>query len=158
MRALVLEDNAYMRRLLTEVLREIGVQTQGCASINEARHELIARDFDFALVDIGIPPENGLDFIRQVRADRKARQRQLPMLVLSGQSQRAMIQAARDAGANDFLIKPVSIGALQTRLNRVLRSPEAFIESEDYYGPDRRRSNNEFYTGIERRSVRDFLI
>jgi two-component system, chemotaxis family, chemotaxis protein CheY len=143
MRGLVLEDNAYMRRLLTEVLREMGVRDVAIvATVPEA---LKAMDADM------------LDFIRDIRLDRSNPQRRLPMIVVSGQSQKVVIEAARDAGANDFLIKPVSVKGLQARLSRAIEAPPVFIETKDYYGPDRRRPQMIRYSGPERRRRDGYL-
>lgn len=150
--ALVLEDNPHMRLLLTEVLRGIGVENVAAvASVTEAKTELREKPFHFALVDVGLEEENGLDFIQDLRRDRYNRHRYMPTIVVSGQGQRNVIEAARDCGADGFLIKPVSLGTLGAKVRQVLAQPSRYIESADFVGPDRRRRQDPNYRGAERR-------
>lgn len=152
--ALVLEDSAHMRLLLGEVLRAAfpfeRVLPVGC--VDEAKTALAGRErFDIALVDIGLRDGSGLDFVRTLRLDREHHQRKLPILIISGQTQRAAIEAARDAGVNGFVAKPISVGALTAKIGQVLAAPADFVDAVDYFGPDRRRADESDYAGRERR-------
>jgi DNA-binding response OmpR family regulator len=82
----------------------------------------------------------------------------MPMLVISGQGQRQTIEAARDAGADGFLIKPVSTGAVAAKVKRLLWERQPYIESDSYFGPDRRRRRDDAYEGPERRGLSTFEI
>jgi two-component system, chemotaxis family, chemotaxis protein CheY len=154
--ALVVEDSTHMCFLLKETLRDLDVRNvTTVASLSAAAYELALRKFDFALVDAGLGAENGLDFIRSVRRDSSSPHRRMPMLVVSGQGQRETIEAARDAGADGFMIKPVTRGALQAKLGCLLSRRANFIETATYFGPDRRRRQDPDYCGPERRGGGD---
>ena len=121
--ALIVEDNAQMRLLLSEVLREAGVPNIATAgSVGEARQRCQYGGYAFALVDVGMGGESGLDFIRGIRRDPLHPSHRMPMLVVSGQAQRATIESARAAGANGFLVKPVRAADLMEKLEKLLRS------------------------------------
>lgn len=144
-----------MRLLLTEMLREARIErVTAVDTVADARHALDAGQFGVALVDIGLGPGSGLDFIRALRADRLHPHRRMPILVVSGQNDRASVQAARDCGADGFLMKPFSCADFITRLNMVLHSRIPYAESATYFGPDRRRGPDPFYRGPERRQAR----
>ena len=58
---------------------------------------------------------------------------------------------ARDAGTNEFLVKPVSINAMMSRLVAVIEKPRPYVRTSVYFGPCRRRRGDE-YNGLERRA------
>lgn len=150
--ALVLEDNEHMRFLLSQLLHELDIeQVDAVASIEEAQARVEFLTYDFALVDVGLRGESGLDFVRGLRLNAQHPSRRMPMIVVSGQNQAGIIGSARDAGADGFLTKPISQGALASRVKRVLDLPRRYVECADYYGPDRRRGPNPAYRGPERR-------
>jgi CheY-like chemotaxis protein len=151
--ALIVEDNRHMRVMLTHLLQTLRVEfVDAVSTIADARARLDLLAYDFALVDVGLEnEENGLELIRQVRLDPNHPSRRMPMIVVSGQNQRNVITAARDAGADHFLMKPVSTAALRTRVMQVLEHPPPYIESATYFGPDRRQSSSRHYDGPERR-------
>ncbi len=154
---LIIEDNPHMQVLLTELLRGMRVQQiKAVATLAAAREVISESPCDFALVDIGLAGENGLDFVKEIRLNKGSPHRHLPMIVISGQGSRQMIEAARDSGADAFLIKPISNAALTTKINSVLDRFEIYVESPTYYGPDRRRGADPRYTGVDRR--RAYLI
>jgi DNA-binding response OmpR family regulator len=75
----------------------------------------------------------------------------VPIIMLSGHSERKRIVTARDAGVTEFLAKPISAKALYERILSVVASPRPFIKTQTYFGPDRRRTINANYVGPERR-------
>jgi CheY-like chemotaxis protein len=150
--ALVVEDNLHMQVLLTEVLRELDLEhVDAVASLAEARACLDFMAYDLALIDVGLGEENGLDLIREIRCDPNHPQRRVPMIVVTGQNLSHVIRSARDAGADSFLTKPVTPSALQSRITQVLRERRKLVESDSYFGPDRRRGAKQDYDGPERR-------
>ncbi|MBL8551023.1 MAG: response regulator [Hyphomonadaceae bacterium] len=150
--ALVLEDSAPMRTMLCELLRTLKIEdVEAVASLGEAKAHLDYLTYDVALIDVGLGEENGLDLVRSIRRDRTHPARSMPFIVVSGQNLRGIVAAARDAGANAFVAKPVSAGALCQRVRAALEAQPQFVESETYFGPDRRRRIDPTYRGPERR-------
>ncbi|MEM9190520.1 MAG: response regulator [Myxococcota bacterium] len=114
MRALVVEDSRSMRRLLEMLLRERGhdVVSVGTAEDGLLEHE--RGPFDLMLLDWVLPGMTGLELAKKVRG--------LPhgdavvILVLTGREGREHLEAVLDAGANDYLAKPLDPDLLRTRL------------------------------------------
>jgi hypothetical protein len=71
--------------------------------------------------------------------------------MLSGHSEKRRVMEARDAGVTEFLAKPIAAKALYERILSVVLSPRPFIQTKNYFGPDRRRNVNSNYQGPERR-------
>ena len=150
---LVVDDNHQMRVLLRSMLRAAGV---GCVSeagdaakafvmMNEARVGLI-------LVDWKMQPMDGLDFTRMVRRASNSPNPFVPILMLTAHTEIHRVAAARDAGVNGFLRKPVSASVLFERMTSALTDPRQFVETGDFFGPDRRFGALKGYSGPLRRS------
>ena len=71
--------------------------------------------------------------------------------MVTGHTERARVEAARDAGVTEFLAKPITTQNLLTRLIEVVERPRPFIRCAGYFGPDRRRHKAEDYAGPWRR-------
>lgn len=150
--ALVVEDSPYMRTMLRELLHSMSVsEVEAVASIADAQTHLNYLVYDVAIIDVGLADENGLDLIRAIRGDKSHPARQMPFVVVSGQTERSVVSAARDAGANAFVAKPVSAGVLSDKVRRAMDGSTRFVECESYFGPDRRRKADPDYCGPERR-------
>ncbi len=149
---LVVDDNAQMRTILGSVLRAVGIRkVEFAADGRDGIERLHAREIDVVYVDYEMPIMNGLQFIRAVRGSREAL-RFLPIIMLTGRAEYKHICAARDAGATEFLTKPVSARSILNRLNAVIMNPRPFVAAPDYFGPDRRRRQAGDYDGPLRRS------
>jgi DNA-binding response OmpR family regulator len=75
----------------------------------------------------------------------------VPIIMLTGHSEKKRVVSARDAGITEFLAKPISAKALYERILNVVANPRPFIKTKSYFGPDRRRNSNPNYVGPERR-------
>ena len=75
----------------------------------------------------------------------------VPIIMLTGHSEKKRVIAARDAGITEFMAKPISAKALYQRILNVVANPRPFIKTKTYFGPDRRRNVNSNYVGPERR-------
>ena len=75
----------------------------------------------------------------------------VPIIMLTGHSEKKRVIAARDAGVTEFLAKPISAKGLYQRVLNVVANPRPFIRTRSYFGPDRRRNTNPNYIGPERR-------
>jgi DNA-binding response OmpR family regulator len=75
----------------------------------------------------------------------------IPIIMLTGKAERADVEAARDVGVTEFLVKPFSAKSLYERLVLVIENPRSFIISQTYVGPERRRRTDIPPNGNERR-------
>jgi CheY-like chemotaxis protein len=141
-----------MRGILKELLRAAGV-----SDIKEASDPLEAFEYmkssliDLLLVDLSMPLMDGVEFIRMVRTNENSPNHFLPIIMITGHSERSRVNAARDAGVNEFLVKPVTAKGLMERLSLIVNRPRNFVKSKQYFGPDRRRRADPNFSGEERR-------
>jgi two-component system chemotaxis response regulator CheY len=150
---LVAEDNRPMRGLIREILEALGVGTILEAADGEAALKLLgAHAVDIVILDWNMEPMDGLEFTHQIRSSPDSPDPFVPIIMLSGHTDRHRVIAARDAGVTEFMAKPISVRALCTRINAIIESPRPFIRASGYFGPDRRRRTLPF-NGPERRTL-----
>lgn len=114
MRALVVDDSAAMRRLLAEIVRERGYEVHAVGTGEEALAEHASAPFDLFLVDWTLPGLSGIELCRALRA--APRGDDATILVITGRSRPEDVHTVLDAGADDFVPKPIDADRLRTRL------------------------------------------
>ena len=152
LKALIVEDNAHMRSLLRALLSSAGVKDIAEASNGQnAIEALRERKSDLVLSDLAMKPMDGLEFTRYVRNHDHSPNPFVPIIMISGHTEKYRVEAARDAGVTEFLAKPITAQNLFTRITEIIERPRAFVRCEGYFGPDRRRHQNDDYAGPWRR-------
>lgn len=147
---LVIEDNDHMRSLLRNILNALGAQfIREARDVAGAYEMLSAFPVDIIICDWQMAPVSGLDFVKELRK-KESPHRFMPIIMLTAHSEMTRVTEARDAGVNEFVIKPISANTLYTRIREIIRNPRPFVETASYFGPDRRRRQTE-YKGEERR-------
>ena len=137
--ALLADRDPYARGLVAQMLRGFGINTILTADTGAQAKELLALHRpDIAYIEGELPDMPAGELIVWIRRNANKALRQLPIIVLSGYTQMRVISAARDAGANLVVKKPVSPQILFDRLAWAANSPRSFLESGSYAGPDRR--------------------
>ena len=122
MRVLLIEDSARLRELVCETLRDAGWSADAFATGREGRAALKSAEFDVVLLDLGLPDEDGLDVLRDLRRTGSS----VPILVLTARGAVDERIAGLDAGGDDYLTKPFNNGELLARIRALLRrSPVA---------------------------------
>ncbi|MGE0046383.1 MAG: response regulator transcription factor [Hyphomonadaceae bacterium] len=154
---LLVDDNAHMRALLRTVLRAVGISRIREASDGEdALAVLKIRAADVVITDFLMAPMDGLTLVRKLRHGASPAPN-ARIIMLSGYGDRFRVAAARDAGADEFLVKPISTRALLARIEAVLTKGRSIIDVHEFRGPDRRR-RDAGPAGAERRLCDDALI
>jgi two-component system, chemotaxis family, chemotaxis protein CheY len=144
LKVLVVDDNPHMRSLIGTVLLAIGVRSVLEASNADDGWEMLkTNSCDLVFVDWVMEGKSGLDFTQHLRTAKDSPNPFLPVIMLSSHTSVERVQAARDAGVNEFLAKPVSSKA-------VIDSPRHFVRTKSYFGPCRRHRDTEYH-GPERR-------
>ncbi len=152
LKVLVVEDNQFMRELLSDSLKAMNVGVVEIARSGNRAKELMANNsYDLIITDLEMEEGTGIDLIDTIRRGRNIADPLIPIIVLSANTTRSMIQAARDAGTTEFLAKPVSAKALYRRISAIIEAPRDFIRTDAYFGPDRRRRHDLNYDGPKRR-------
>jgi hypothetical protein len=80
------------------------------------------------------------DFLTTIRRGDTAGNPRIPILIIASAPKRAEVERMRDAGVNDVILLPLTVGAVQRKLFGVLAPVKGFVEAESYFGPDRRRT------------------
>jgi len=124
MRILVVDDFSTMRRIIRNLLREIGFQNiQEADDGNTAWPMLQASEFDFLVTDWNMPGMPGIDLLKAVRAD--DRLKTLPVLMVTAEAKREQIVEAAQAGVNGYIVKPFTAETLREKLDRIFARLEA---------------------------------
>lgn len=131
MRILVVEDNPLLRHHLAVQLREMGHQVDAAEDSNEADYFLNEYSPDIALVDLGLPDEDGMMLIQRWRA----REIKQPILVLTAREGWQSKVAALQAGADDYVTKPFHIEEVAARLQALLRRTAGHASQMINYPP-----------------------
>jgi CheY-like chemotaxis protein len=151
-RFLIAEDNPFMRSILRMLLGAFGVHDYAEAKDGAAAWDLLtSNDFDIILLDWEMEPVNGIELAKRVRKGADSPNRFIPMIMITGHSEKLRITEARDTGISEILIKPISATQLYQRIKSVIERPRQYVESKDYFGPDRRRRQDPNFSGPERR-------
>ncbi len=158
LKILLVEDNQHMRSIVGAILKGSGIR-----NVREARDGAEALDMlrqypaDIALVDFNMDPIDGVEFTKMLRNAPDSSNPYLPIIMITGHSERSRVIQARDAGINEFVVKPLTARALLGRLDSVIMRPRPFIRCKTYFGPDRRRTDDKAYAGPFRRSTDGML-
>jgi two-component system KDP operon response regulator KdpE len=114
--AVVIEDEATIRRFLRTALEEEGLRVVEAGDAEHGLRELATRHPDLVIVDLGLPDRDGVEVIRDLRG-----WSDIPVIVLSARSTEPEKVVALDAGADDYLTKPFGVGELLARVRAQLR-------------------------------------
>jgi CheY-like chemotaxis protein len=149
---LVVDDNQHMLTILKTILHGFGIKTiYETQNATDAFVELRNVPIDIVIVDYNMSPLDGVDFTRLVRRGEDSPHPYVPIVMLTGHTERHRVLTARDAGVSEFLRKPVTPKDLYLRLVSVIETPRPFVRSPNYVGPCRRRRDDPSYSGPERR-------
>jgi len=116
LRVLVVEDDREIRALMQSSLSVEGFDVQTAVSLSEASALLRHDPPDVIVLDLGLPDGDGVQLVREVRQHKS-----VPIIVVSARHQEAQKIALLDAGADDYLTKPFSVGELLARIRVALR-------------------------------------
>lgn len=152
LKALVVEDNDHMRALLRSLLAALGIkQAFEARDGGEGFIELRHRQPDFVLTDLSMKPMDGIEFTQRIRHSPDTPNAYVPIIMVTGHTERHRIESARDAGVTEILAKPITVQNLYSRIVEIVERPRPFVRCKDYFGPDRRRRTNAHYSGPWRR-------
>src|SRR3954470_10861005 len=115
MKILLVEDHADSRRNLQRLIERRGHEVTAVASAEEAEKAMVGQRFAFLILDWMLPGKSGVDLCRELRA--RERGDEMFILLVTARGDTEDLQQALDAGANDYLTKPLDLGLLNIRLS-----------------------------------------
>lgn len=120
---LVVDDFSTMRRIVHNLLKELGYSNvdeaeDGAMALSKLRNE----SFDFVISDWNMPNMDGLEMLKQIRAD--AGLGKLPVLMVTAEAKKENIIAAAQAGASGYVVKPFTAATLDEKLQKIFEKLE----------------------------------
>ncbi len=138
---LVVEDNQPMLDITKSLLLTFGVGHVIGAQNGEIGFKRFCEyNNDIVIADWMMKPMDGISFTRLVRNDSKSPNPYVPVILMTGFSEKRRVLQARDSGVTEFLVKPFNARDLYRRLVQVIERPRQFVRAPDFFGPDRRRN------------------
>jgi two-component system, chemotaxis family, chemotaxis protein CheY len=123
MKFLVVDDFSAMRRIVRNLLKELGY-----SNVDEAEDgavglsKLKSGGYDFVVSDWNMPNMDGLTMLQQIRADPDLKS--LPVLMVTAEAKKENIIAAAQAGANGYVVKPFTAATLDEKLGKIFEKLE----------------------------------
>lgn len=149
---LVADPSAYTRRVINGMLRGFGankiLEAEQSTGLFQA---LSSQKIGILLCDLQLPPHGGLALTRTIRGNADNENRTLPILLMTNNTSEKIVKNARDSGANMVVAKPMSPNSLYDRLGWIAFHPRPFVDTPNYFGPDRRFKIEGFPGGVGRR-------
>jgi two-component system, chemotaxis family, chemotaxis protein CheY len=119
MRFLVVDDFSTMRRIVKNLLNDLGYANVAEADDGQTALPMLQTGgFDFLVTDWNMPGMPGLDLLKAVRADPKLAK--MPVLMLTAEAKREQIIEAAQAGVNGYVIKPFTAITLKEKIDKIL--------------------------------------
>ncbi|MES9844637.1 MAG: chemotaxis response regulator CheY [Candidatus Sedimenticola sp. PURPLELP] len=118
MKILVVDDFSTMRRIIKNLLRDLGfLNTHEADDGTTALPMLQAGEYDFLITDWNMPGMTGISLLKAVRADPQLTK--LPVLMVTAESKRDQIIEAAQAGVNGYVVKPFTAATLEEKIGKI---------------------------------------
>ncbi len=123
MKILIVDDFSTMRRIIKNLLRDLGfTNTQEADDGLTALPMLQSGDFEFLVTDWNMPGMQGIELLKEVRADEKLKE--MPVLMVTAEQKREQIVEAAQAGVNGYIVKPFTAATLKEKLDKIFERIE----------------------------------
>jgi two-component system chemotaxis response regulator CheY len=124
MKILIVDDFATMRRIIKNLLRDLGFTNTAEADDGSSALPMLKNgQFDFLITDWNMPGMTGIELLQAVRANEGLKS--LPVLMVTAEAKRDQIIAAVQAGVNGYVVKPFTAAALQEKIEKIFERIDA---------------------------------
>lgn len=118
MKILVVDDMSTMRRIVKNILKQLGFSNmEEAENGQEALTKLRADTFGFVVSDWNMPVMPGIEMLRAIRADEKLKH--IPVLMVTAEAQKENLIEAIQAGVNNYVVKPFTAETMQEKINKI---------------------------------------
>lgn len=149
----IVDADSQMRQMIRDALTGLGIsQIRECADSGMAQQLVGEFEPDLCIFDWSTGPVDAITFIKKLRAREVERNTATQLIMMMGNANTRRVIEARNAGVDEFLVKPISLRALHGRLLTLVENPRIFVRTPTYVGPDRRRHDRPF-AGPDRRGA-----
>jgi len=119
MKFLIVDDFSTMRRIVRNILKEIGfVNAEEAEDGQAALSKLKGGNFNFVVSDINMPNMNGFELLKSIRADNELKG--LPVLMVTAEARKEDIVSAAQWGASGYIVKPFTKATLEEKVQKIL--------------------------------------
>lgn len=145
---MVVEDNQPMLEITKSLLLTFGIgHVIGAKDGDTGFKKVCKYNPDIIIADWMMTPMDGISFTRRIRNDPASPNQYVPVILMTGFSEKRRAMQARDVGVTEFLVKPFNAHDLYKRITQVIERPRQFVRAPDFFGPDRRRHKVNNFSG-----------
>ncbi len=123
MKILIVDDFSTMRRIIKNLLRDLGFTNTSEADDGLTALPMLQQgSFDFLVTDWNMPGMEGIELLKKVRADENLKS--LPVLLVTAEAKKEQIVEAAQAGVNGYIVKPFTSGTLKEKIDKIFERIE----------------------------------
>jgi two-component system chemotaxis response regulator CheY len=120
MKILVVDDMSTMRRIVKNIMKQLGfANVEEAENGQDALEKLRAESFGFIICDWNMPVMTGIDLLRAIRADDKLKA--TPFLMVTAEAQKENLIEAIQAGVSNYIVKPFTAEVVQEKMNKIFK-------------------------------------
>jgi two-component system, chemotaxis family, chemotaxis protein CheY len=120
MKILVVDDMSTMRRIVKNILKQLGFNNlEEAENGQDALAKLKADNYGFVVSDWNMPVMMGIDMLRAIRADEKLKK--IPVLMVTAEAQKENLMEAVQAGVSNYVVKPFTAETMQEKINKIFK-------------------------------------
>lgn len=120
MKILVVDDMSTMRRIVKNILKQLGFSNmEEAENGQEALNKLRADSYGFVVSDWNMPVMPGIEMLRTIRADEKLKH--IPVLMVTAEAQKENLIEAIQAGVNNYIVKPFTAETMQEKIGKIFK-------------------------------------
>lgn len=120
MKVLVVDDMSTMRRIVKNILKQLGFSNmEEAENGQEGLQKLRSDTYGFVVSDWNMPVMTGIDMLRAIRADEKLKH--IPVLMVTAEAQKENLVEAIQAGVSNYIVKPFTAETMQEKLNKIFK-------------------------------------
>lgn len=137
---LLADSDACLAQAVMHNLRAMGfIHIHHVKNAPEAVKVIRTQAISFLITEWDMKGSSGVELVRFMRRSPESPNRGLPIIMLTGRGELSDVQAARDVGITEFVVKPFSAQTLYNRIEQIVDHPRPFVVADQYVGPERRR-------------------